>query len=164
MSSSSTISLGVSFEISPENKTAWRTRQSSRSTQEFSLGCSPRKKSNHRRRVSASGFGEGSLLKIILFCRFPNRHRGAHHDTFRLTMLNARTDTQNDLGRLPQIPHLSRTTSRTDSRTRRIVVGCQGRLGASTRIRPAGRRQGWLVGSRVPSSQRGRSGQRGILV
>jgi len=74
------------------------------------------------------------------------------------------TGHQNDLGRFSSITHRDRAASRTHSRPRRAVAGCQGRLDASTRIRSAGRRQGWLVGSRLLASQGGRSGERSLLV
>jgi hypothetical protein len=44
----------------------------------------------------------------------------------------------NDRGRLPQFTHRIRPASRTHSRPRGVVVGCQGRLDASARIGSAG--------------------------
>jgi hypothetical protein len=46
------------------------------------------------------------------------------------------------------IAHRDRTASRTYARTRRIVVGCEGRLDSGER---------WFVGARLPASERGRS-------
>lgn len=60
--------------------------------------------------------------------------------------------------------HRIRTTSRTLARTRRIVVGCQGRLDTGARIRAAGRRHGGIVGPRLPAPEGGRSRQRSLLV
>lgn len=55
---------------------------------------------------------------------------------------------KNDIGRFPTITRRDRTASRTHIRTRRTMVGCEGRLEASARIRSAGRRNGGFVGSR----------------
>ena len=71
---------------------------------------------------------------------------------------------QNDRRRFSQLPHRDRTASRVHTRTRRVVVGREGRLDASTRIRSAGRRRRGIMGSRLSSSERGRPEQCRLLV
>jgi hypothetical protein len=95
-------------------------------------------------------------------------------NTDDVSILRCITGHQHDLGQFSPIPHRDRAAcatfarlraaSRIHPRTHRTMVGRQGRLDASTRIYPAGRRRGRFVGSRLPSSQGRRPEQRILLV
>ena len=79
-------------------------------------------------------------------------------------LLRQQRISKNDYRRFSPIAHRDRAASRTHARPRRIVVGCEGRLGTSPRVCSTGRRRRGVVGARLPPPQGRRSGQRNILV
>jgi len=71
----------------------------------------------------------------------------------------AGTGHRNDLGRFPPIAQRGPAASRTFTRSRRPMVGCEG-----PRVCPAGRRPRGFVGARLSASQGRRSEQGHVLV